>query len=346
MAGRQRRALLLAAAAALLPGAAHAAACSPLNCAPSQFSLAGGTMLGFRTAIDKPVRVVDLRTGKTRWTLPAGFEAGNTLVHQAPYELVWTNAATDRRVATSAYPGGFQLVGVSQEGRRAVLQDGSTFAIVSPHAVRKLRQPGGSWQFDALHGDNLFAIRYLKTGGYQVRLVKVGTGRVVAHVLKDVIWGAPFARLSSPDGQYLFTLYVGANGAAMIHELNLRSAAAKCIDLPGTGDFGAASTWAMALSRDGKTLWAVSPGYQRAVGIDVATRNPTSAFSIDLPYWNTGTTPAAVLAPDGTHLALADGETVAVVDLDARKLVSRTRGRAQALGYSPDGTHLWRLKTS
>jgi hypothetical protein len=225
-----------------------------------------------------------------------------------------------------------------------VLQDSNNFAIVSPHSIRKLRLPLGSWQFDALRGDNLFVIRYMTQGGYQVRLVKVGTGKIVGHVLKDVIWGSPFARLSSRDGQYLFTLYVGGNGAAMVHELNLRTAAAKCIDLPGTGDFGAASTWAMALSRDQQTLWAVSPGYRRAVGIDVATRQPTTAFSLDLPYWNTGSTPAAVLAPDGTHLALADGQTVAVVDLDSHKLVSRTNGRAKALGYSPDGAHLWKLR--
>ena len=44
----KRLAFVLAAAAVLLPSAAHAAACSPLTCAASQFSLAGGTMLGFR----------------------------------------------------------------------------------------------------------------------------------------------------------------------------------------------------------------------------------------------------------------------------------------------------------
>ena len=46
----KRLALVLAAVAVVLPSAARAAACSPLNCAASQFSLAGGTLLGFRTA--------------------------------------------------------------------------------------------------------------------------------------------------------------------------------------------------------------------------------------------------------------------------------------------------------
>jgi hypothetical protein len=338
-----KRLALVVVAAVLLPGAAHGAACSPLNCAPSQFSLAGGTMLGFRAGIDRPVRVVDLRTGKLRWTLPAGFESGDTFVYQQPNRIAWVDAATDRTLAHAVFPGGFQLVGVSQDGSRAVLQDSNAFAIVAPHSVRVLRVPLGSWQFDALQGDNLFLIRYLTQGGYQVRLVKVGSGIIARHVLKEVIWGQPFARLSSRDGQYLFTLYVGGNGAAMVHELNLRTAAARCIDLPGTGDYGAAATWVMALSRDQRTLWAVSPGYRRVVGVDVATRSPTTAFSVDLPYWNNGSPPAAALAPDGTHLALADGETVAVVDLAAHTVQSRTRGRARALGYSPDGAHLWKL---
>jgi hypothetical protein len=338
-----RLALLLAAAAVLLPGAAHAAACSPLNCAASQFSLAGGKMLGFRTGIDKPVTVVDLRTGKTRWVLPAGFEAGDRYVHQAAFRIVWMNAATNRTLATSAYPGGYELVGASQDGRRAVLQDSNRFAIVSPHSVKKVSLSLGQWQFDALAGDNLFLIKYKTQGGYQVRLVKLSTGKVVPGVLKDVIWGQPFSRVASSDGRYLFTLYIGSNGAAMVHQLDLRTGAAKCIDLPGTGDFGAAATWAMTLSRDQRTLWAVSPGYGRVVGIDVATREPTAAFAISLPYWNSGTTPAATLAPDGTHVALADGETVAVVDLDAHKVVSRAHGKAKALGYSPDGAHLWKL---
>jgi hypothetical protein len=339
----KRLALLLAAAAVLLPGAAHAAACSPLNCAASQFTLAGGKMLAFRTGIDKPVTVVDLSTGKTRWVLHAGFEAGDTVVSQLPNRIVWTDAATNRSLAKATPPGGYELVGASQNGSRAVLQDSNRFAVLSPHGVRKIRLSLGQWQFDALAGDNLFLIKYKTQGGYQVRLVKLSTGKVVPSVLKDVIWGQPFSRVASSDGRYLFTLYIGGNGAAMVHQLDLRTADARCIDLPGTGDYGAAATWTMTLSRDQRTLWAVSPGYGRVVGIDIATRQPTATFPIDLPYWNSGTTPAATLAPDGTHVALADGETVAIVDLDAHKVVSRTQGKAKALGYSPDGAHLWKL---
>src|SRR4051794_1976857 len=64
--GMTRLALVLVVAAVLLPGAAVGAACSPLNCAPSQFSLANTQLLGFRSSATAPVTIVDLATGKAR----------------------------------------------------------------------------------------------------------------------------------------------------------------------------------------------------------------------------------------------------------------------------------------
>jgi hypothetical protein len=329
----------------LLPGAAHAAACSPLNCAASQFSLARGTMMGYRTASTADVKVVDLRTGSVRWTIHGGFEAGNLIVHMdVGAVIVWTDATTNTTVKRVANPQLFELIGVSQNGSRAVLRDGSRFAIVSPGTRRVVHVPLGHWDFDALQGDNLFLIKYDTDGGYQVRLVHVSTGKVDPSVLKERIWGDPFSRVSSPDGHYLFTMYIAPNGAAMVHELDLRTATARCIDLPGTGDYGSAATWAMVLSRDAKTLWAVGPGYGRVIGIDVSTRKVTTAFRIDLPLWNSGNATAAVLSPDGKRIAIADKETVALVDLGAQKIVQRDKGKAIALGYSPDGANLWQLR--
>jgi hypothetical protein len=129
----------------------------------------------------------------------------------------------------------------------------------------------------------------------------------------------------------------------MVHELNLRTATARCIDLPGTGDYGAAATWTMQGSPDGRTLWMVSPGYGRVVGIGVLSRKVTTAFRIDLAYWNNGTTPASALSPDGTQFALADGETVALLDLASKKIVQRDPAKKViALGYAPDGSNLWK----
>jgi hypothetical protein len=350
----KRLAFVLAAVAVALPSAARAAACSPLTCAASQFSLAGGTMLGFRTSVGSPVRVVDLRTGDTKWVLPAGVTAGDLLVHQQARMLVWYDASRGTRLrAVTLAAKGYRLAGVSQDGTRAVVmhvsKGATSLSVVSARGERTIALPGSNWSFDALRGDKLFLIKYLNgAGGYQVRLVHVGSGRLAAKALKDphesgTIWGSPFSRLSSSDGRYLFTLYIGSNGGSMVHELDLRTAKARCIDLPGTGDYRSSTSWALVLANDERTLWAVSPGYGRVVAIDVATRKATSAFRIELPRWNLGMGTSATLSPDGGQLAIADRESVAVVGLAEQKVLARNAARALALGYSPDGATLWKL---
>ncbi len=347
----KRLLLVLVAAAALLPGAASGAACSPLNCGASQFLLAGGSLLGYRTAVAKPVTVVDLQTGEATHVLPAGLVAADRLVHQAARTLVWFDAATGARLHSVSLERQARLVGVSQDGSRAVVSRlvpaGTEITVVSPRGRRTLRLAGKQWQFDALRGDNMFLIKLVRGGGYQVRLLHVASGRLASKPLKDphesgTIWGSPYSRLSSADGRFVFTLYLGPNGGAMIHELDLQTATARCIDLPGTGDYGSATSWSLTLAKGGTRLWAISPGYGRAVAIDVRTRMVTAAFRIDLPYWNLAGGTSAALSPDGTRVALADGETVAVLDLGSRKIVQRDRVHALALAYAPDG-RLWKL---
>lgn len=311
-------------------------------------------MLGFRASVGSPVRVVDLRTGNTKWVLPSGVTGGNLLVHQKARTLVWYDASRGSRVgAVTLSAKGYRLAGVSQDGTRAVatrVASGATSVVIaSAGGERTIALPGSQWSFDALRGDKLFLIKYLKEGGYQVRLVHVGSGRLEVDPLKDphesgTIWGSPFSRLSSADGRYLFTLYIGSNGGSMVHELDLKTATARCIDLPGTGDYASSTSWALVLAKDERTLWAVSPGYGRVVAIDVATRKVTSAFRIELLPWNLGMGTSAALSPDGRRIAIGDRESVAVVGLSEQKVLEhKAATHALALGYSPDGATLWKL---
>jgi hypothetical protein len=147
--------------AAFVPAASRAGACSPLDCSPSQFTLARGSMLAVRNGVDKPLRVIDLRTGTTRWRLPAGVVSGNVLVHQAGSLLTWYSLTTGARLRDVVVQqhGTFQLVGVAQNGRQAVLsrtqQRSTTFAVVSPTAQRMVKLGGNRWTFDALNGQPL-----------------------------------------------------------------------------------------------------------------------------------------------------------------------------------------------
>ena len=201
--------------------------------------------------------------------------------------------------------------------------------------------PKGDWDFDALRGNNLFLIKYVQNG-YQVDVVDLATDSPTAKLIKDphesgTIWGSPFARIASTDGRMLFTLYVSGNGAAMVHELNLAKPQARCIDLPGTGDYGSAASWAMALSPDARTLWVVSPGYGRIVAIDVESRKVTSAFRFDEPVRNLGTGTRFALRADGQEAAFAFEDEVVRLALFDGKVLGRTSSKATALGYSPTG---------
>ncbi|HZT90731.1 MAG TPA: hypothetical protein VFA05_01685 [Gaiellaceae bacterium] len=347
-----RLTLVASALALLLPGAAVGAACSPLDCSTSQFVLAHGRMLAVRQSVDKPLRVIDLRTGGTRWHLPPGVVSGRTLVHQDGALLTWYDLATGRRVADAMLQqrGTFSLVGVSQDGASAVVartqKRSTTFAIASPHTQRVVKLGGNNWSFDALDGRFLFLIQTLRFG-YEVRLYDLATNTLRKQPLKDqdrsaLISGLPFARVSSPNGRYLFTLYIGGDGNAMVHELDTAAGRAYCIDLPGSGDFAAAATWALVQADDGDngTLWAVSVGYGRLVAIDVASHRLRVRYSFQRASWNPNAGIAA-LAPDGQHVAFTDATHVWVADLADGRVATEPSHVAIALGWKTDQSALW-----
>jgi hypothetical protein len=347
---RMTRLLLVLAAVTLvlLPGAASAAVCSPLNCAASQFAVGNGALIAYRHSALGPVSVTSLRTGKVLHRVPGGFSGGTLLVHQqAGKSLQWFDLRSGAARGSRTLPWKVRLAGVSQDGTRAVgfrlVPDGKTTLVVASRSVmRTVVLPGRQWDFDALLGDNMFLVRYLPGGGYQVRFLDLRSGKLAPNPLKDphesgTIWGTPFSRLASRDGTVLFTLYVASNGAAMVHQLDLVHAKARCIDLPGTGNFLSASTWAMALSRSGRTLWAISPGYGRVVSLDVSTRRVRSAFRFELPYWNQATGTRLALRGDGNELGVANGEEVARIALTERKVLERSHAASTAIGWSPTG---------
>jgi DNA-binding beta-propeller fold protein YncE len=335
--------------AALVPAASRAGACSPLNCSPSQFMLGNGSLLAVRGAVYQNVRVIDLRTGNTLWRLPAGIVAGTTLVHQDGTLLTWYDAVRGARLrdAVLQVHGNFALAGASQDGRTAVVArtqgKSTTFALVTSDSERIVKLGGNRWRFDALSGDKLFLIHYLKRG-YEIRVMHVRSG-VLDAPLKDpnassTIWGSPWSRASSPDGRYVYTLYLGSNGASMVHALDTRNGTARCIDLPGTGNWDAASTYSLVVDPDRRHLWAISPGYGRVAHIDVRAHRVVDSYRFDAQSWNTNTGMAA-LSPDGERIAVSDGYHIWFVELAQRKVVTGPSHAVLGLGFSLDQSRLW-----
>lgn len=342
--------------AAALPGAAPGAGCSPLDCAASGVSVGNGYLAARPGGAHGVAQIVDLRTGALKWSLPQGMLVGHTLVEQSqtdPQKLAWYDALTGKQTgaATIKAAGPFSLVGLSQDGNRAVLvnlakQDGR-FVVVSQSDEQTFALQGKQWGFDALSGNKLYLLKYL-TSGYEIRVYDLASGQLAEQPLKDpkassTIWGMAWERATSPDGRYLFTLYVGGNGGAMVHQLDLKTSAARCIDLPGTGDFNATVTWAMELAPNGKTLWAVNPAYGRVVGIDVGTRKVRSSFSFKKTslYDNGPTASVSAISPDGSRIAVGTAGKIFYVSMAHKVVVNGVPHAAVALGYAPDGTTLW-----
>ena len=348
-----KRVLLAAglAAAAIVPGAAPGAACSPLSCAPNEVPLAGGKLLAVRTGgIGSNVRVLDLQSGKTKWWLPPGVFGGDLLIHQDGTLLTWFDAGTGARVASAVahLRGTFSLVGGSLDGRRAVLarteRRRTTFAIFSPAGQRQVVLGGNTWSFDALAGDRLYLIRALRDG-YQVRLYDLIRNTLDPEPLQDpgesaLIQGVAWQRLVSSDRRYLFTLYLTGEGSATVHELDVRAGTARCIDLPGGGDFSGASTYALALSKNGRTLWAISSGYGRVAAIDVVTRRIRTQFAFTGGA-RTGSAGIAAMAPDGRRIAITDARRIWFVEPDRKRVVLGQNHVAVAMAFSTDGRKLW-----
>jgi WD40 repeat protein len=298
-----------------------------------------------------------LRTGALKWSLPQGMLVGHTLVEQSqtdPQKLIWHDALTGKQTGTATIgaAGPFSLVGLSQDGDRAVLvnlakQDGR-FVVVSQSDEQTFTLQGKQWGFDALSGNKLYLLKYLNSG-YEIRVYDLASGQLGEQPLKDpkassTIWGMAWERATSPDGRYLFTLYVGGNGGAMVHQLDLKTSAARCIDLPGTGDFNSTTTWAMEVSPNGKTLWAVNPGYGRVVGIDVAQKKVRVGFRFkkaNALYDNGPASSTSAISRDGSRIAVGVAGKIFHVSMAHRVVVPGVPRSAVALGYAPDGTTLW-----
>jgi DNA-binding beta-propeller fold protein YncE len=348
----------LLALAAALPGAAPAAYCSPLTCAASGASIGNDLLAARPSGVSGVAQIVDLRDGSVKWRLPSGILVGHTLVEQsASNEVTWHDALTGQRIGkakvAAAPAGSWYLTGLSQDGTRAVLMQRPstgtpTVVVVSQSKEQRIVLPAGNWDFDALSGDSLYLLKYLGSG-YEVRLYDLAAGTLAAKPLKDpkgssTIWGQAWERVGSPDGRFLFTLYIGSDGGAMVHQLNLKTATARCIDLPGSGSFNASSTWAMELSPNGKTLWAVSPGLGRVAGIDVGTRKVRVSFRFkrtSFPATNGPATSVSAISSNGSRMAVGTGGKIFYVSLAARKVVEGSPHGAVAIGYAPDGTTLW-----
>jgi hypothetical protein len=224
-------------------------------------------------------------TGSLRYVaLPAG---RGTLL-----ERLNTNGAQPLRTRYLKSPRGIPMVatdgtpgGLSQDGRTLVLtaprtsypQVTSTLYLMNPQtlSLRRRITLKGDFSFDAISPDGatlyLIQLNARDFTRYAVRALHTATGRLFPKPVVDarepdeVMRGYPVTRVTSPDGRFAYTLYVGGE-KPFVHALDTTRRTAACIDLPPLSDSAQ-----MTLHLKGRRL-AVQADGTPVADVDTATR--------------------------------------------------------------------------
>ena len=287
-------------------------------------------------------------------------------------------------IATNAPP-----VGLSADGSTLVLAEGpagvppgthgdpgrlrSRFAILKTggEGGPRLVELAGNFSFDALSPDGsvLYLVEHLpvmKPTDYQVRAYDVAMGTLRSGVIVDkragqlLMQGEPLAQVSSPDGGWVYTLYLNRRQGPFVHALHALNGSARCVFLPRewTAEGEGTLDWALALAPARDRLYAAngslgvvaeisasSPAVLRTArlhgeGRTVVTHANRRSSAPDAAAPSTG----AAVTRDGQTLFLRAPSGIAEVDaaplarsrsaLGAEYHVAGNRERRQAVRHS------------
>ena len=303
-----RLALAASLSAALLAGCAKGTGVTPLTRAAAGYSL---YYLDAQVG-NGPIQVVDAATGRHERTLPVGTPSPDW---QRLYAVTYDNDRTVLRAVDAhtaalvhqiSFAGAFALPatatgatgGLSPNGEWLVLEshaalNQTSFMILNTSFTqRPLRVVlNGPFSFDAISndGDRLYLIESLaafQPGHYRVRLYDIGAGSLDPHVIVDKreigsasMTGTRISGVFAPDGGWQYSLYMNERKGAFIHALNLDASFAWCIDLPPGGDQSKQMMWSLAITPDGRSLYAVNPTLGKVARIDIGPQGPDNAVS-------------------------------------------------------------------
>jgi hypothetical protein len=173
-------------------------------------------------------------------------------------------AATANGVPGGLSPNGMWLVvqAKDQHATHMLVINTQTFT------VRRHIDLAGEFDFDAVNdsGDNVYLVQHLAGREYYVRLYDIASGTLTDNIVVDksdgeqAMAGVRLSGVASLDHGWLFSVYVREHENPFVHALNLDAPFAFCLDLPGGGyaEDPAQMDWSLALSPDGKSLYAVN----------------------------------------------------------------------------------------
>jgi len=278
-------------------------------------------------------------------------------------------------IATPA-PG--KPAGLSANGRTLVLpqRQGSSptatrFAVLdtSFESPAKYVDLPGPFSFDALSpdGKTLYLIEHAAGDAYayRVRRYVLATSALDPQpvVLKganphELMQGSPAAQVTSPSGEWVYTLYSNYQKGPFIHALQTNGNGIACINLGSDWRTDerheADATWSLALSPDGGTLYAANAASGLAASIDVAKhfgvirrtslpRPSAGWFTVPLAEAKPHVRGGVAVSPDGSTLYAIGRKGLTVLtarDLSLRKTLLSDRALT-SVAVSPDGERFY-----
>jgi DNA-binding beta-propeller fold protein YncE len=275
----------------------------------------GGTSVTQLRALDR--RAMATRSIGRRFELPAG-------VGKAPRE------------------------GLSRDGRTLVLaarpRSGTTrFALIDTRGLRLRRVVAlrGVFSYDAMSpdGSTLYVIRYLSSDRrhYAVQAMDTSDARPALRTVVEKgepgeqMSGLPISRATSPNGNWVYTLYDGAGKTPFVHALSTADRFTMCIDLDALAGRSDLASLSLKLSPNEPTLNVTGTN-----GKPVALINPES-FQVTEPPATATTAPRKeptaeenrAQAPWIIVLALAAAVLLAAGATITRQTRHSRRGRAE-----------------
>jgi hypothetical protein len=361
-----KRLVFLLSVFAVLPAVAHADGCPVSTCGDGSSSeaLPGSQLFVVRPLGPQgPLLADDTSTGTRRFALPQGRLAadGRSFVSFAFAKGHTTIGRYDMRdgrfLGASAVPGRAVVGAVSAQGRwvalyrlgrgqiaRLAILDTRRGSLV--HAVT-LR---GTYEAEALSPDGrlLFLIHWGRAG-YDLRTYDFAKRELRPTTLADPdekMTGNAATAISSRDGHWLLTLYVEGDGGAFVHALDLRTGVAHCIDLPWHRlQFVGPATAVLALSPDGRRLYATDPLLGRVATVDVRSLRVVHnrGFAPNATELAAGAGLTAAVSPKGRVLAFTRGSALWLYDTTygvVRGPFHVGGGGIAGVGFTPYGGRL------
>lgn len=322
--------MLFPVAAPMADAACDCGGCPPTSCGTT--STTGAGILAVRSFGQRgPLTAYAVANGRRRFSLPPGILSANGRRYVAlratgrRSAVVRTFDARTGRVLRTwrVGRGRWFLGGVSANGRVIALIN------QTPHATRvALVDPRGGelgrlalprwYDVDAVSNDGrrVFLIQYLRSGSYLIRRYDAARRSLAAQPLTEK--GAPMSgtawdAVASPDGHRLLTLYLRASNRPEVHALDLVRGTAVCIDLP-RGDAWSVQQYTLALSPNGRTLYAANPALGIVATIDLVRQRVARVVRFLIDPDTATLAPSAVTSHDGRTVYFTAGRLLFAYD--------------------------------